>query len=56
MAKKWDEAGVFNADPDLSRPKYFVTFLYPYVNASVHLGHGYTASKLDFITRLKGMD
>ncbi len=53
--KKWDEVGIFKADPDPSKPKYFATFPYPYVNASVHLGHGYTASKLDFITRLKRM-
>ncbi|MFX0149557.1 MAG: leucine--tRNA ligase [Candidatus Hodarchaeota archaeon] len=53
--QKWNEAKIFNADPDPSKPKFFATFPYPYVNASVHLGHGYTELKLDFIARIKRM-
>ncbi len=53
--QRWSEAGVFNANPDFSRPKFFLTFPYPYVNGSVHMGHGYTVLKLDFIARLKRM-
>ncbi|MFW9855344.1 MAG: leucine--tRNA ligase [Candidatus Thorarchaeota archaeon] len=53
--QRWEEAGVFNADPDPSRPKFFLTFPYPYVNGSVHMGHGYSILKVDFLARLKRM-
>ncbi|MFX0172607.1 MAG: class I tRNA ligase family protein, partial [Candidatus Hodarchaeota archaeon] len=53
--QKWNEAKLFEADPDPSKQKFFATFPYPYVNASVHLGHGYTELKLDFIARIKRM-
>lgn len=53
--QRWNEAGVFNADPDPSRPKFFLTFPYPYVNGSVHMGHGYSILKVDFLARLKRM-
>lgn len=31
--------------------KFFATFPYPYMNGTLHLGHGFTALKCDFITR-----
>ena len=34
-------------DPD----KFFATFPYPYMNGFLHLGHGFTMSKYDFISR-----
>ncbi|EJW05209.1 hypothetical protein EDEG_00674 [Edhazardia aedis USNM 41457] len=42
---------------DESRPKYFVTFPYPYMNGKLHLGHLFTLSKAEFYARymkLKG--
>jgi leucyl-tRNA synthetase len=36
--RKWEEAEVFNADPD-SRPKIFINGAYPYVNGRPHIGH-----------------
>lgn len=36
------------AEVDSSRPKYFVTFPYPYMNGKLHLGHLYSISKADF--------
>ncbi len=53
--KKWEKAKIYESDPDPKREKFFVTFPYPYVNGSVHLGHGYTVSKMDFIARFKRM-
>ncbi len=52
----WDKEKTFEADPNPTRPKFFLTFPYPYVNASVHLGHGYTVLKADFLARYKRMN
>ena len=43
--------------PDASKPKYFITFPFPYQNGTLHLGHAYTLSKAEFHARfmiLKG--
>ena len=40
--KKWKEARIFEADPDPSRPKYFLTVPYPYTSGPLHIGHGRT--------------
>lgn len=56
---KWQAEGVFNATPpsdasvtpaELRRrnPKYFGTFAYPYMNGTLHAGHSFTASKVEF--------
>ena len=50
----WEEEGTFHADPD-ERPSFFCTFPYPYINGSVHLGHSYSAMKVDAIARYKRM-
>lgn len=52
---RWQEAKVFEADPDPSKPKFFVTFPYPYVNGPLHVGHGFTATRADVIARYKRM-
>ena len=50
-----DEMDVQNNPFDLNIPKngkkFFVTFPYPYMNGVMHLGHGYTISKAEFISR-----
>jgi len=53
--KVWEEKKVFEADPDYSRPKYFITFPYSYQNGPLHVGHGFTASRVDVIARYKRM-
>lgn len=38
-------------------PKWFGTFPYPYMNGSLHLGHAFTISKVEFAAgfeRLRG--
>jgi leucyl-tRNA synthetase len=38
---------------DITKPKYFATFPYPYMNGKLHLGHGFTMCKVDFECRWK---
>ena len=52
--KLWEEHKIFEADPD-SRPKIFVTFPFPYMNGPLHLGHAFTASRVDVYARFKRM-
>lgn len=53
--EKWEEAHLFEADPDESKPKFFVTFPYPYVNAYPHLGGAFTVLRVDVTARYKRM-
>jgi leucyl-tRNA synthetase len=50
--KKWDEAKIFEANPD-DREKYFLTFPYPYINGFSHIGHLYTLMRVDAFARYK---
>ncbi|KAI4128845.1 MAG: hypothetical protein LQ347_004018 [Umbilicaria vellea] len=71
--EKWQKSGVFHADaPSTSEvpfgsiapaelrkkhPKYFGTFAYPYMNGTLHAGHSFTASKVEFtagFSRMQG--
>jgi leucyl-tRNA synthetase len=53
--KRWDEAKCFEVDSDLKKNKFFVNFPYPYINAYLHLGHGFSATRVDLIARYKRM-
>ncbi|MCW4026734.1 MAG: leucine--tRNA ligase, partial [Candidatus Bathyarchaeota archaeon] len=52
---EWEKAGIFEADPDPERKKCFVTFPYPYMNGPLHLGHGFTATRVDAYARFMRM-
>ncbi len=52
--KKWEEAKIFEADPD-DREKVFVTFPFPYMNGPLHLGHAFTSTRVDVYARFKRM-
>ncbi len=54
-SKKWEEAKIFVVKRDENKKKFFVTFPFPYMNGSLHLGHGFTATRLDVIARYKRM-
>src|ERR1700724_1415475 len=50
----WEKTQVFRAEPDGSRPKYYVLDMFPYPSSSgLHVGHpeGYTAT--DIVARYK---
>lgn len=53
--KAWEKAKVFEADPDHKRKKCFVTFPYSYANGPVHVGHAFTATRVDAYARFKRM-
>lgn len=36
---------------DKNATKYFATFPYPYMNGYLHLGHAYSMTKAEFMTR-----
>ncbi|MCS7139856.1 MAG: leucine--tRNA ligase [Candidatus Nezhaarchaeota archaeon] len=52
---RWFNEGVFEADPQPGKPKIFITFPFPYVNGSLHVGHGFSATRLDVYARFKRM-
>jgi leucyl-tRNA synthetase len=52
---KWESARIFEADPDPKRKKIMVTFPYPYMNGPLHVGHAFTASRVDAYARFKRM-
>jgi leucyl-tRNA synthetase len=68
--KEWEQQGVFNPDapsldevpfetnPDelhAKHPKWFGNFAYPYMNGTLHAGHGFTASKVEFTAGFQRM-
>ncbi|KAL8921893.1 MAG: hypothetical protein Q9208_005497 [Pyrenodesmia sp. 3 TL-2023] len=62
--KQWQESNIFNAaapstsefapgsiapsDLRQKHPKYFGTFAFPYMNGTLHAGHSFTASKVEY--------
>jgi leucyl-tRNA synthetase len=53
--KKWEAARIFEADPDPQKKKALVTFPYPYMNGPLHVGHAFTATRVDAYARFKRM-
>jgi len=53
--KRWETAKVFEADPKPNKPKFFITFPYAYMNGPLHVGHAFTASRVDAYARFKRM-
>ncbi|MGD6851094.1 MAG: class I tRNA ligase family protein, partial [Candidatus Bathyarchaeia archaeon] len=53
--QRWEAARLFEADPDPKREKNLVTFPFPYMNGPLHVGHTFTASRVDAYARFKRM-
>ncbi|MEM4214557.1 MAG: class I tRNA ligase family protein, partial [Candidatus Methanomethylicaceae archaeon] len=53
--RRWSESRIFEADPDETRPKFYVTVAYPYPNMPQHIGHARTYTLADVYARYKRM-
>jgi len=53
--KEWENARIFEADPDPNKKKFFLTVPYPYCSGSLHIGHGRTYTIGDIVARFKRM-
>ncbi len=51
--ERWTRQSHHIAKLDESKPKFFATFPYPYMNGRLHLGHAFTMCKVDFTCRFK---
>ncbi len=49
----WESDRIFEPKIDESKPKFYLTVPYPYVNAPLHIGHGRTYAIGDVIARYK---
>lgn len=52
---RWEDLGIYNADPYPGKRKYFVTVAYPYPNSPQHVGHGRTYTLADIHARYMRM-
>jgi leucyl-tRNA synthetase len=53
--KRWENAKIFEANPDPTKPKYFITVAYPYPNSPQHIGHARTYTLADVHARYMRM-
>jgi len=53
--KRWEEAKIFEANPDPLKPKFFITVAYPYPNSPQHIGHARTYTLADVYARYMRM-
>lgn len=51
----WKEHKTFEVDPIEGKPKFLCTFPYPYVNGLPHVGHLFTAMRVEAMARYKRM-
>ncbi|MDA4129785.1 MAG: leucine--tRNA ligase [Thaumarchaeota archaeon] len=53
--REWAEKRIFEPGIDPAKEKKMVTFPFPYMNGPLHLGHGFTATRVDVFARFKRM-
>ncbi len=53
--KRWDDAGLFNSEPDPKKKKFYITVAYPYPSGGMHIGHVRTYTVPDIVARFKRM-
>jgi len=53
--KKWEDKGLFEANEDAKRPKYYLLEMLPYPSGRLHMGHVRNYSIGDLLARYKKM-
>jgi valyl-tRNA synthetase len=53
---EWEKRGYFRADPESTKPPYCIVIPPPNVTGSLHMGHAFTMTLQDVLTRAKRMD
>ncbi|HEY3422047.1 MAG TPA: leucine--tRNA ligase, partial [Methanocellaceae archaeon] len=53
--KKYEDAKLFEPSVEPGRPKFFVTFPYPYMNGYFHIGRAFSGIRAEVLTRYKLM-
>ncbi|MDY4977054.1 MAG: leucine--tRNA ligase [Clostridia bacterium] len=55
--KKWEDAGIFKAQNDFSKPKFYGLVEFPYPSGhGLHVGHPRSYTALDIVTRKRRME
>ncbi len=53
--KRWEADGLYHADIDQSRPKFYALTMLPYPSGDLHIGHWYAMTPSDARARFKRM-
>ncbi len=53
--ERWEKKKCFEVSGDSKKKKFFINFPYPYINAYLHLGHGFSSIRADVMARFKRM-
>jgi leucyl-tRNA synthetase len=57
--RRWEETGIYQADVDPDRARYYVLTMYPYPSGDLHVGHWYPIAPTDArarYMRMKGLN
>ena len=53
--KQWDDDGIYHADIDNEKPKFYALTMLPYPSGDLHIGHWYAMTPSDARARFKQM-